>query len=556
MKNLILFAIAFFSLVPGAMAAESAPPDSSQDYLIRTLKGHTDSIYALAFSSYSKYLASGSADTNVKVWNAESWFNMKTFTGHFGSVKSASFSPDRHYLATGSADKHVKVWDIENWDEAQTIDAHSDAVNAVRFTPDQRYLVSGSNDKSVKIWDAQSWKKVKSLSHSRGVNCAASSAGGRFLASGEADGTVKIWDLKTWDEAKTFKGYFNAVHSLAFSPDGRNLAVAGLSKSIKIFDIRSGKKTMSLGGHSAQVYSIAYSPDGRYLASGSGDGTVKIWDLASGKDVRTLRGHSGSVYAVAFSPDQKVLASGGADGVIKIWNPFMVYLKNPAVAFKDANGRVLTTLPIKTPLWIEKTENEIVRARMSNGVKGWVNIDDIAFDKPVLIKPLIHIMMENLEGSKLHVKGAVYSDAEINRVELKGQILMHANFDADKESFGDLFPFEELIDVSTVSEVTLIAENKGGNISQINFVLDRDSGTVEDYLPNVLKLVVLADSEIKKLPSTDAPTLNSVVEGDMLNSKGNKSNWILLDNGGWIPASSVQEKVDEPLPSAESEPLP
>lgn len=48
----------------------------------------------------------------VKLWEAESGREVRTLQGHTGYVFSVAFSPDGHYLASGSVNKKVKLWEV------------------------------------------------------------------------------------------------------------------------------------------------------------------------------------------------------------------------------------------------------------------------------------------------------------------------------------------------------------------------------------------------------------------------------------------------------------
>ncbi len=47
------------------------------------------------------------------------------FTGHSSSIYSVAFSPDGKYLASGSADSTVKLWSVESQKEVNTLQGHS-----------------------------------------------------------------------------------------------------------------------------------------------------------------------------------------------------------------------------------------------------------------------------------------------------------------------------------------------------------------------------------------------------------------------------------------------
>ncbi len=66
------------------------------------------------------------------------------FIGHSKSVNSIAFSPDGKYLASGSADSTIKLWSVESQNEVITLQGHCYPVLSVAFSPDGKYLASCS----------------------------------------------------------------------------------------------------------------------------------------------------------------------------------------------------------------------------------------------------------------------------------------------------------------------------------------------------------------------------------------------------------------------------
>lgn len=90
---------------------------SAQDWTWQTEKPsvHSDTIYDLCVSADGKRLASGSADKQIKVWDAATLNLLKAIEGHTGFVLTLAFSPNGQKLASGGDDEQVKVWSMENW---------------------------------------------------------------------------------------------------------------------------------------------------------------------------------------------------------------------------------------------------------------------------------------------------------------------------------------------------------------------------------------------------------------------------------------------------------
>jgi WD40 repeat protein len=296
-------------------------------FLERTLTGHSDSVWSVAYSPDGQTLASGSWDKTIKLWNVKTGNLLQTLTGHSDQVRSVAYSPDGQTLASGSSDKTIKLWNVRTGNLLQTLTGHSDSV-WLAYSPDGQTLASGSWDNTIKIWDVKTGNLLQTLTgHSDSVYSVAYSPDGQTLASGSSDKTIKLWNVRTGNLLQTLNGHSDSVYSVAYSPDGQTLASGSDDKTIKLWDVKTGNLLQTLTGHSYPVWSVAYSPDGQTLASGSWDNTInwssdktiKLWNVKTGNLVQTLPGNSSRVNSVAYSPDGQTLASGSHDNTIKIW---------------------------------------------------------------------------------------------------------------------------------------------------------------------------------------------------------------------------------------------
>jgi serine/threonine protein kinase len=205
----------------------------------------------------------------------------RTLTGHTNSVYAVAFSPDGKTLASGSNDRTVKLWDIETSELRGTLGGHTDGVYSVAFSPDGRSLASGSNDTTVNLWDVETQELRRTLvGHTGAVYSVSFSEDGKQLFSGSNDKTVRVWDLYSGELKRTLRGLDDSVDAVATSPDGNTLASASLDNTVKLRDIRTGELKFSLTGHRRPVTSVAFSADGKTLASGSFDKTVRLWDVS------------------------------------------------------------------------------------------------------------------------------------------------------------------------------------------------------------------------------------------------------------------------------------
>ncbi|HEX3639873.1 MAG TPA: serine/threonine-protein kinase, partial [Ktedonobacteraceae bacterium] len=160
--------------------AQSAPPSQGAILIpvvgtqISIYRGHTNFIETLAWSPNSSRIASGGWDEKVHICNADKEEPILIYDGHAsnkaagegipeGMVFAVAWSPDGAFIASGSWDKTVQVWDATNGKQIYTYRGHLTSVPAVAWSPDSTHIASASVDGTVQVWEAATGMHIQTF---------------------------------------------------------------------------------------------------------------------------------------------------------------------------------------------------------------------------------------------------------------------------------------------------------------------------------------------------------------------------------------------------------
>jgi WD40 repeat protein/transcriptional regulator with XRE-family HTH domain len=302
-----------------------------------TLSGHSATVSTLAYSPDGRWLASGSGDGKVKIWDTTTGAELLEFTADPQAVNQLAFSPEGEMLAAVGDGSTIKLWSVDSGQELVSTPAGQDTTLSVAFSPDGKRLATGAVDGSIKIWDLASARELITLrGHAEPVFALAFSPVDQRLASAAWDAKLILWDTDAGRQLTTISGEYGLID---FSPDGTRLAVLSPG-GMSILDAQTGEVLLSGTGHTNLVLGGAFSRDGTKVATVSLDRRVKVWDADTGTLLMTLAGHSGGVRAAAFNPDGTRLATGSDDRTVRVWD-LMMSREALAIPIRDGSGRVV-----------------------------------------------------------------------------------------------------------------------------------------------------------------------------------------------------------------------
>lgn len=334
---------------------------------------NNNSVYSLAFSSDSRYLAFGNSNHTITLWDLEPLSYLCETIRGTGSINDISYNPANGILASAGDDGIINFWNtVTKKPISEPLVAHDDGVTTIDFSPDGRLLASGGRDQAVLLWDVAKQTPISEplLGHTswfNRINSVRFSPDGKLLASGDADGVIIFWDVNTQQNIKKLyseKGYLDSIvfnsdgsilvaskkkdkfgyielwdveegtlidkidkqfvqnNMIALSPDNKLLATTTSVAEINLWEFPSLQPIGNpLEIHTSFISSLEFNPDSNILASGSWDDSIILWDVKKHQPLgKPLTGHSSSIIALSFSPDGKTLASGSEDDTIKLWD--------------------------------------------------------------------------------------------------------------------------------------------------------------------------------------------------------------------------------------------
>ncbi|MFO0892569.1 MAG: protein kinase [Isosphaeraceae bacterium] len=317
--------------------------------LLLTLRGHTASIPALAFSPDGKMLASGGLDQTVRLWNPENGDLLDTIypgetswrTEVRGETRAEVHVPPPAAPATPAVPATPAAAPIPApaptppaepaLPEGATLapGQHAPAsrpgpVWGLAFAPDGRRLAIAQGRRNaesgaLRILDVVGEKDLASLPNPGGYRSVAFSPDGKLLAAVSFSQELHLWRTDggtprsiAWHQVTGHIG-----ETVAFLP-WSNLPVCALDDGRVVFGI--GKDKVLQLQNPGKPLALAVSPDEGRIAIAGTAGVIHIHDVATGRHRAELRGHEKDVMSLDFSPDGKHLASAGRDGTVRLWD--------------------------------------------------------------------------------------------------------------------------------------------------------------------------------------------------------------------------------------------
>ena len=337
------------------------------------LRGHEQAITTLALSPNGRWLAAGSLDQSIRLWDVEkapalSFPTSIALRGHEGTVfgiQSIGFSSNGHWLISSSGDGIPRLWDMQNilnlsadpkivqfgrvfafsadsqWVASEgpghtislakihepavpaiVLPGFKEEIESVMFSPNGRWLAADGGNSFILLWDLKETDPEPSIAGIHGTKELRSFTPDSRLLITSADTTIQLWDVNNLETPVKSITLAGPISDVVLSPDSLWLAINDNQNTVQLLNLQNpDAEPILLRGHQEHITALDFSPDSHWLASGSFDGESRVWDLQNLKsEPEVLRGHTGYVYTLVFSPDSQQLATGSFDQTIRLWD--------------------------------------------------------------------------------------------------------------------------------------------------------------------------------------------------------------------------------------------
>jgi WD40 repeat protein len=109
-------------------------------------------ITSISVSKSDKFIAFGSEDSTVRVFNLLTKMMELTLIGHLGKVLSVEISNSEKFVISGSDDNTIRVWDLNSGSNLKILKNCKEKVKWLCLSGDDKYLVSSGGDDKGFIW--------------------------------------------------------------------------------------------------------------------------------------------------------------------------------------------------------------------------------------------------------------------------------------------------------------------------------------------------------------------------------------------------------------------
>ncbi|GLB35811.1 putative utp13 specific WD40 associated domain [Lyophyllum shimeji] len=293
-------------------------------------RAHDAPVHVCKTDPTSTYLASGSADGVVKVWDIRRGYVTHVFKGHGGVVSALAFDysqdmssvtqAQKMRLITASVDTRIRIFDLSATSNSAgggkpeaVLDGHFSVPRGLDVSLDGKWLVSGGRDSVVLVWDLSS------------TTSASKPSGGKAKGKNKAFSPTLVKTIPVLERVEAL-GLLRPDEDLTGTTsglDGLRFYTGGEKGVVKIWDGKDGSALFTLGKEQTkisddqeeqrQIVDVIYLPSKSTVVSIHADQNMMFHSLSTQSLTRQLIGYNDEIVDASFlSPIYATLSETSA----------------------------------------------------------------------------------------------------------------------------------------------------------------------------------------------------------------------------------------------------
>ncbi|KAK9684458.1 hypothetical protein RND81_10G211700 [Saponaria officinalis] len=322
------------------------PSKSFPEHETRHISEHKNVARCARFSPDGRYVATGSADTSIKLFEVAKVKQMllpeakdgpvrpviRTFYDHMQPINDLDFHPQSTIVISGAKDHTIKFFDFSKTTAKRAFrviqDTHN--VRSVSFHPSGDYLLAGTDHPTPHLYDINTFKcylsaNTDDIPGNAAINQIRYSSTGGMYVTASKDGAIRLWDGVSAKCVRPIVGaHGGEATSGIFTKDYRFVLSCGKDSTIKLWEVGTGRLVKQYVGatHTHLRCQAVFSDTEEFILSiDEPRNEIVVWDALTAVEVTRLRSnHTGAPRWIEHSPVEPAFISCGTDRSVRFWN--------------------------------------------------------------------------------------------------------------------------------------------------------------------------------------------------------------------------------------------
>ena len=275
-------------------------------YLEQTLPVNTRAVSCLKISNDSRFLALGTHEGKIILWDIQANRRLHELAGHEKRVADITFDSKNRYLVSGAKDGRFCVWDLYSGSLVVESRHFKKGITQVKLSPEDRTLAVGGQRREIYLYEfpgGQPRGTLKNGHHKKGVVFIDFNLNGDEIVSIGSDNKMIFWNPLNLRIARqgdiqpsTMGDSGIEVQTGVISADRQIIGIGyketrlgrkGMifKHNLVFYEWKTGSEIEILEGNNSRITSLSITADKKYIITDNSTlrkKKISIWNLNSG----------------------------------------------------------------------------------------------------------------------------------------------------------------------------------------------------------------------------------------------------------------------------------